>query len=706
MPSKSIKEMNAMERKHFSLAARTFHAILMLSLILSIAALAFGFTLYSRAVRRQFTEKAQDLSTTIVSLAGKRVITDYCVQVRDIFEAAPEELKQNTDSQEYIQLFTQVEDTGYYELWRLLDRIRTANKVSSVYIGVPDEKQERFIFVVRSERDQLFRRPGQWISIEEQPASRHDPLQTMLPVFFTRQDDGSYVCTGNTLLRDKEGNPVGNIVVNISMNEVSRLTRQFLWQYFLILAAIAVIVAYIMVQHLKKTVVSPINALANAAGNYVQDRRNGNRSDRHFDRLNITTGDEIENLCLSMEDMEQELGEYEENLARVTAEKERYGAELNIASEIQEGMLPSIFPPFPGRSEFDIYASMHTAKEVGGDFYDFFLLDDDHLAIIMADVSGKGVPAALFMMATKILINNYSMLCGNSPAKVLEQVNHRICLNNRAEMFVTTWLGILEISTGKMKAANAGHEYPALQKAGGRFTLCKGKHGFVLGGLDGLRYTEYELDFEPGDALFLYTDGVTEAMNSDSQLFGSDRMLAALNREPEAHAQTILNNVKQEIDRFVGEAAQFDDITMLCLRYFGVKMKKLTVDAKIENLSKVLAFIDKELEAADCPMKTQMQIDVAVEELFVNIASYAYAPDTGVAVIGISIQDNTAEISFSDSGMPYNPLEKADPDITLSAEDRQIGGLGIFMVKNAMDDMQYAYVDGQNYLRIWKKLSR
>ncbi len=244
----------------------------------------------------------------------------------------------------------------------------------------------------------------------------------------------------------------------------------------------------------------------------------------------------------------------------------RIESELNLASGIQADMLPNIFPAFPDRTEFDIYAAMDPAKEVGGDFYDFFLIDDDHLCMVMADVSGKGVPAALFMMASKIILANNAMM-GKSPAEILTDTNAAICSNNREEMFVTVWLGILEISTGKLIAANAGHEYPVLKDPDGSFELVKDKHGFVIGGMDGVRYKEYELTMKPGSKLFLYTDGVPEATNARNEQFGAERMVDALNLDGDASPDQILKNVRRTVDDFVKDAEQFDDLTMLCLEY-------------------------------------------------------------------------------------------------------------------------------------------
>ena len=242
--------------------------------------------------------------------------------------------------------------------------------------------------------------------------------------------------------------------------------------------------------------------------------------------------------------------------------------ELQTATQIQAAMLPDQFPPFPDRREFDLYASMDPAREVGGDFYDFFLVDDDHLCLLIADVSGKGVPAALFMMASKIILASSAKM-GKSPAQILADTNAAICSNNREEMFVTVWLGILEISTGKLTAANAGHEYPVLKKPGGAWELLKDKHGLVVGAMDGAGYRQYELLLEPGTRLFVYTDGVPEATDAENRMFGTGRMLEALNSAPDAAPEFVLKNMRKAVDDFVQGAEQFDDLTMLCLEYRG-----------------------------------------------------------------------------------------------------------------------------------------
>ena len=290
-------------------------------------------------------------------------------------------------------------------------------------------------------------------------------------------------------------------------------------------------------------------------------------------RAKVCDNDEIGDLAGSFNNMAASLKDYVKNLAEVTAEKERIGAELNVATQIQADMLPRIFPPFPERKEFDIYATMTPAKEVGGDFYDFFLIDSDHLALVMADVSGKGVPAALFMVISKTLIKNRAQM-GGTPSDILGDVNSQLCDGNEAGLFVTVWLGILEISTGRVISANAGHEYPAIKRKEGAWELMKAKHSPAVAVRAGLKFREAEFELCPGDSFYLYTDGVAEATNAGNELYGTDRMIDALNHHTDETVEELLPSMKREIDAFVGDAPQFDDITMLALRYSG------TVEAK------------------------------------------------------------------------------------------------------------------------------
>ncbi len=423
----------------------------------------------------------------------------------------------------------------------------------------------------------------------------------------------------------------------------------------------------------------------------------------------VRCNDEIGDLAAAFNGMAGSLDKYIKDLTAVTAEKERIGAELDIATHIQASMLPCIFPAFPDRREFDVYASMNPAKEVGGDFYDFFMVDDTHLAIVVADVSGKGVPAALFMVIGKTLIKDHTTP-GRDLGEVFMEVNRLLCEGNSEEMFITAFEGVLDLETGELHFVNAGHETPFICKKGQGYAPYKIRAGFVLAGMEGTRYRMGSTQLEPGDKLFQYTDGVTEATNSRNELYGMERLEAVLNRNAEAVPDKLLPAVKADIDAFVGGAPQFDDITMLCLEFKEMmnasNPNELTLEATLENIPAVTAFVDERLEAAGCPVKARTQIDVAIDELFSNIARYAYDPATGPATVRVDVDREplSVRVTFIDQGKPYDPLAKPDPDVTLSAEDRPIGGLGIFMVKKSMDDVRYEYKDGQNILTVEKRL--
>ncbi len=282
------------------------------------------------------------------------------------------------------------------------------------------------------------------------------------------------------------------------------------------------------------------------------------------------TKDEIQVLAEAFAAMAERTRGYIKEITDITAEKERIGAELNVATHIQADMLPSIFPPYPNKTEFDLFASMKPAKEVGGDFYDFFLVDDDHLAMVIADVSGKGVPAALFMVIAKTLIKNRAQM-GGTPSEILYDVNNQLCEGNRTEFFVTVWLAIIDLRTGEGLAANAGHEHPSIYRDGGKFELVKYVHSPVLAAMSDLKFKDREFKLCKGDRLFVYTDGVVEATNRSNELFGEDRLLKALNSNPYASLKGVLDNVSNSINSFVGDAQQFDDITMMCIEYKGSK---------------------------------------------------------------------------------------------------------------------------------------
>ena len=384
----------------------------------------------------------------------------------------------------------------------------------------------------------------------------------------------------------------------------------------------------------------------------------------------------------------------------------RIDKELEYAKQIQLSALPT---NFPNGDDYSIYAQMIAAKEVGGDFYDFYKLSDTTVAFLAADVSGKGIPAAMFMMTAKTIIKDLAE-SGMAVNDIFTKANEKLCENNESGMFVTAWMGILDLTTGNVKFANAGHNPPLLKRANGSFEYLKTRAGFVLAGMEGIRYRAGEITLNPGDRIFLYTDGVPEATNTENKLYGEDRLLAFMNQNSNVKATELLPALKANIDEFVGEAPQFDDITMLMLDYKpkegGAYMTNRTFPAKTEALPDILGFVEETLEGFGCPMKIQMAVCVAIEEVFVNVAHYAYGDGEGDMNLGVGFDEGNRTVTFrmTDKGIPFDPLKKPDPDITLSAEEREIGGLGIFITKKTMDCVTYAYENGENILTMIKRI--
>lgn len=577
MPKKSVWEMGKIERLHHSLAGRTFRSLLLICIVISLAAGAFGFVLYGATVNREYRIKTwQDARVAEKVLDINEIRREAEVAVSVYGSLTEEERK--ADPSEYVDKYDDVRGSAFERQRSKLHEIKESTDDVAVYIAFLDPEHNRMVYILDSDPTDHFCPPGTWDEIKPEwlngyinGAEPHflDALYNtgVMPSIIYRMDKYGYRSSAAVTLF-KEGSYPVMVFAEANMNEVTDASRTFLFQYAMILILITVLVVAVALWHIRRTVVDPINSLADAAKSYTEERNDGQRSDAHFAKVNVRTGDEIENLALTMKMMEQELAQYVQNLTKVTAEKERVNTELSLATRIQSEMLPNIFPAFPEREEFNIFASMDPAKEVGGDFYDFFFVDHDHLALVIADVSGKGIPAAMFMTMSKAMIQSRAMT-GNAPAKVLEDVNNIICANNRETMFVTVWLGILDLNTGELKAANAGHEYPILKSPDGPFEIVKDKHGFVIGGMKGMKYKDYDLQMEPGSKLFVYTDGVPEAKDGDDNMFEIDRTVEALNSAADKSPEEIVKAVSDSAWAFVGDAEQFDDMTMLCIEYCG-----------------------------------------------------------------------------------------------------------------------------------------
>ncbi len=455
---------------------------------------------------------------------------------------------------------------GYYEEVSKFLNIEAENSdMTCYYVIVPDEDDYVYIWDTNSaEGDDDAYPLGYREAYSEKGKGLIEEVFTKDPGIRTLIDNnpdyGRVVCLYDPIF-DSSGEPVALVGVELSLPELYTFILRVLGVTVLCMIPIVILALLAAYRYLRKNVVHPVQVISDTAAHMVE----------HIDEektvsIPVHTGDEIEDLAHSFEEMDRELKDYIKRLSVATAERERAKAELDVAAQIQSDILPAVFPDFQGRPEFDLSAFMTPAKEVGGDFYDFFMVDEDRFAFLIADVSDKGVPAAMFMLITKALLKN-ALQSGLTPGRALESVNNQLCENNRAGMFVTAWAGVLTLSDGKLLCANAGHEYPVLCRKGGSFELFRDRHALVLAGMENTEYREYTLTLSPGDIIFLYTDGVTEAADDRNQLFGTDRLLQVLNQKETDSCAELIGQVYQGIQSFSQDAPQFDDITMLCLKY-------------------------------------------------------------------------------------------------------------------------------------------
>lgn len=562
------------ERRKHSLATSTIGAIAISCMLLGMIAMGAGLALYNRTLTKQYIRRANEIAASALMSAthGADTIT-LAHQVMDIYNSLTDEQRNMVGTPQYNEFFSSIDherNSAYSILTRMLGTFVASEDVDDVYVAMFDEKNDALVYIADPESSYQFMM-GEWEPVEHSEVVKFltwNGIGELYDISVT--DRYGWLCTAGLPVYDNEGNLCAFILADVGADSI--LFTMFLYSIQISLAIIVAtaLVTWILTGYVKRKVISPINEIADAANNYVTDKKSGITKTSRFASLDIRSSLELENLSTTMANMEKSLSEYEETILKANAEKQRIGVELSMANKIQTSILPTTFPAFPDRTDFDIFASMTPARKVGGDFYDFFLIDDDHLALVMADVSGKGVPAALFMMITKVIVQSCAML-GKDVAEILEKTNEALCKNNKTDMFVTVWMGIFEFSTSTLTACNAGHEYPALLRNGKKFELLKDNHSLFIGGMQETKYTPYSINMESGDKLFLYTDGVPEATNSKNKLFGTERMIDALNIDPTQKPEDILTTVRTCVDKFVGDAEQFDDITMMCFEYKGKK---------------------------------------------------------------------------------------------------------------------------------------
>ena len=418
--------------------------------------------------------------------------------------------------------------------------------------------------------------------------------------------------------------------------------------------------------------------------------------------------DEIGRLSHSFVDMQQSLMRYIDELKETTATKASIESELKVASTIQANMLPQVFPPFPERKDIDLYATMNPAKEVGGDLFDFFLRDEK-LFFCVGDVSGKGAPAAMLMAVTHSLFRAASSH-ESDPSVIVRTINETICQDNDANMFVTLFLGVLDLPSGRMRYCNAGHDSPLVYQ--GALSTLECLPNLPVGVLADMKYVTQECILASDSTLFVYTDGLTEAMDASYEQFGKDRVtaLAASCGERGMSARQFLDTILEGVHAFVKDAAQSDDLTMLALRYtpgqFATLLsEKLTLNCDLNRIQELKDFIESIAQKLNMDPTVLGQVQLAVEEAVVNVMSYAYPEgEKGFVTVKAMSDGHELRLVVIDSGVAFDPTSRGKADVSLSLEDRPIGGLGIFLVRELMDSINYERTDGRNILMMIKSI--
>lgn len=540
--------MSIVRKLRSNMAFNIIGGIVLVITLFAFVVGVIGFVSFTNSFKKEYSTTTYHMADTATSLVNGDHLFDY---------------------------LTGLETEEYERTKRYLDSYCKRMAVSIVYVIMVEQNGFDYFFsifnCVNNEVDNTSYVP--WELGHRRQTTNEDYRQEYIKLYnkqapygtiyrINTKDGNNWHITTLVPILDSNDEVAGLLCIQRPINEIYKARIPYLITIVISTIVLVLLASAFAVFFMKKQLIGPIRKVSFEATRFAQENKKGE------ELCDISSFEELANLAKSIDTMETDMVNYMENLTAITAEKERIGTELALASDIQTGSIPNTFPAFPDRTDFDIYASMDPAKEVGGDFYNFFLVDNDHLAMVIGDVSGKGVPAALFMMVSNILTSVRTQTGGN-PAQILEFVNDKICESNKLDMFVTIWLGILELSTGKLIASNAGHEYPAVMHVGGNFELFKDKHGIVVGGMEGVRYTDYEIQLSPGDKIFVYTDGVPEATDGDNNMFGVDRMLSALNLELDAGPEKVLGNVRSAVDAFVKDAQQFDDLTMLCLQYKG-----------------------------------------------------------------------------------------------------------------------------------------
>ncbi|MBO6133405.1 MAG: serine/threonine-protein phosphatase [Lachnospiraceae bacterium] len=562
-----MKETKKPKRRSIKAGIFRILGLGLVAILLETVLIGFASYLYSDLIA--YKNDLRGLARYALDMIGKDYVEEILYETKRLYASVPEEVRKDPFTDEFRAYIMPHLGDRYFRARDILVKCRENTGLSNIFLAFYDETHERLVFALDGNIEDYYYIPGQYVSNENGELESREEIQRILDsdwyMFMEHTSLIGFNVTDYVPVYSRGNEMIGLVGINVYLEDLVDEFLFFLIAFIPLVLIVFSLIAFAISRGVQKMVIRPIDALSETARAYMgRDKVNVSEDTHYFESVAVSYGNELEEFRNTMAEMECDINESIRKIREISAEKERIAAELEIAAGIQREALPSVFPAFPDRDEFDLYASMTPAKEVGGDFYDFFLIDPDHLALVIADVSGKGMPAALFMMKGKGILKNRAMQ-GGSPSEILGYVNNELCKENASSMFITIWLGILEISTGKVDAASAGHEYPFISDENGTYRMYEDPHGLICGIMSGSAYQDYSFTVPVGGGVFVYTDGVTEAQTAQDEQFGFDRIEESLNRRGASSPEEVISHMKEDIKAFAADAEQFDDITMLCL---------------------------------------------------------------------------------------------------------------------------------------------
>lgn len=560
-------------KKMISMRLKTVLIIVGVSVSFFAAALGMANSFFGRTNDLNYRDFAWDLASTVTAMLDTQKIVRLKADVEAVWDTVPE--SERVPSSEmgtaafdaYTEHFSKIlETTEYRDTEDVLRRIQAENIAESIYIWytVGDEKQ--IVYLAYASETEIL--PGVFDPLYEQNWYILNQPEVGREPYITNTDMYGWLCTAVVPIRDEAGETVAYVGVDIRMNEIKERERNFCIRLALVLGALTVVTILVYLLLINRLLIRPINELTDAANRYVEKKLGDGR--HVFSEVRISANNEIGKLAATMSRMEEDIDEYIDELTDMTAHRQHYRTELEVARNILKDILPDCEDPFPEHKEIDLYAMMKPQTTIGADAYDFALLDEDHLMVSITDVSEQGIPAALYMMRTQTMLRGRARR-GGTPADMFRDINILLCESNAGDVFVTAWLGIIDLKSGEVISANAGHEYPIIRHAGEEYEPLRSSHCPPLGASDQSEFVNESFCLKPGDTLFLYTDGVSEAKNGDGKRFTMMRLIDVLNKAGDAEAKKLVETVEHAVSEFSGTADPYDDITMMALRYFGKK---------------------------------------------------------------------------------------------------------------------------------------